>query len=250
MASSNIRLFTVPNFITCLNLLAGCVGIVYGMLGNMSVAMVCLLLAAVFDFLDGFAARLLKSYSEVGVQLDSLADMVTFGLLPAVMLFRVLHNIVALADLPEYAMYAVGFSPFLLTVFSALRLAKFNVDNRQTSVFLGLPTPANGLFFSSFVLAYRDIWSDYIPAELAIYVIPALVVVFCLLLVSEIPMFSLKIKNFSLKKYAVQLLFILLSAAVLALTLEMEMLPAAFSVIILLYIVLSLLRWAFIKKEV
>jgi len=249
MPDRSIRLFTVPNLITCLNLLAGCVGIVCAMQGCLSVAITCVLLAAVLDFLDGFVARLLKQYSLVGVQLDSLADMVTFGTLPAVMLCCVLQKAAVRADIPVCAMHAVAFSPFLLTVFSALRLAKFNVDDRQATSFLGLPTPANALFFSSLAWIYDVVYTD-IPYEVAIYGIPALVLLFCFLLVSEIPMFSLKVKEFSVKKYAFQLALVALSAALIGLSLfKRTSIVEDFAPIILLYIVLSLLKWALTKRK-
>ncbi len=236
MLNDKIRLFTIPNFITCLNLLSGCVGIVFALSGNLNVAMLCILMSAVFDFLDGFVARLLGSFSLVGKQLDSLADIVSFGTLPAVMLFSVLQNLIANCEMSFYGMYIVAFSPFLLTAFSALRLAKFNVDERQTESFMGLPTPANALFISSFSIIYTQL-------TLPVWVVVLAIALFCYLLIAEIPMFSLKIKDFSIKKYAIQLAFVALSAGVLVIMIGVGQLVAAFPVIILLYIVLSTLKW-------
>jgi CDP-diacylglycerol--serine O-phosphatidyltransferase len=247
MGNRNIRLFTAPNAITCLNLLAGCVGVTFALVDACTAAMICVLLAAVFDFLDGLMARLLKQYSPVGVQLDSLADMVSFGLVPALMLHyavisgSVLGLINDTFDIPYIMVWALCCSPFILTVFSALRLAKFNVDNEQTSSFIGLPTPANALFFSSLVVGFggRMDWRIALP----------LVAVFSFLMVSKIPMFSFKIKDFSVKKYAYQLVLVVLSIALTALSFfSYKSVLEAFAPIILLYIVLNLIRWIFTKK--
>ncbi|MDR1226595.1 MAG: CDP-diacylglycerol--serine O-phosphatidyltransferase [Prevotellaceae bacterium] len=234
--ADKIKTATIPNFITCLNLLSGCVGIVLAFGGNNVAAMICLLLAAVFDFFDGFVARLLKSRSPVGVELDSLADMVSFGLLPAAMLFRFISGSVLFLEAPAAVRYIVSYMPFVLTIFSALRLAKFNVDDRQTTSFIGLPTPANALFFSSLSLglgSVNDLWLTL-----------ALIVVFSYLMVSEIPMFSLKIKNFSVKKYAFQLALATLSGVAIAQSFFGGIpVLSAFAPIILLYILLSVAKW-------
>jgi CDP-diacylglycerol--serine O-phosphatidyltransferase len=232
--ANQIRLFTVPNIITCFNLLCGCIGIVLALEGFTFGAMVCVLAAGVFDFLDGFAARLLKAYSPVGVQLDSLADMVSFGTLPAAMLYSVTRGMVAST---EGAYGLLAFSPFLLTVFSAFRLAKFNVDDRQTMSFFGLPTPANALFFASISIICVD-------NSFELWTLLALVALFSFLLVSEIPMFSLKVKDFLPGKYSLQLVFLLLSGAMLLLCpLYSVSVFAAFAPIILLYILLNVIKW-------
>lgn len=238
MEADGISLFTIPNIITCFNLLCGCVGVVFALGGAVQAAMVCMLLAAVFDFLDGFAARLLKAYSTVGKQLDSLADMVSFGLLPAAMLYYVMQKTPVEA---HGAYLLLMFSPFLLTVFSALRLAKFNVDERQTTSFRGLPTPANALFFASATIIYADY-------SLEMWVMLTLIPLFSFLLVCEIPMFSLKVKGYLLARYALQLVFLLLSgAAVLLCLLYAIPVFAVFAPIILLYILLNVAAWVWKK---
>jgi CDP-diacylglycerol--serine O-phosphatidyltransferase len=229
-----IRLFTIPNFITCLNLLAGCVGIVcvWHYDNGLHLAMCCLLAAAVFDFFDGFAARLLKSYSAVGLQLDSLADMVSFGVLPAMMMS---YHLQAAGDdsIPRWLWV---FAPFVLTAFSALRLAKFNVDDRQSISFIGLPVPANALFFGSLTLLCKE--HSFSPWLL---LLPAFV--FAYLLICELPMFSLKVKNFSPRRYAWQIAFVLMSAGVAAGVVLLQWpLLTAFAPIILLYILLSVAK--------
>ncbi|MDR0712264.1 MAG: CDP-diacylglycerol--serine O-phosphatidyltransferase [Prevotellaceae bacterium] len=235
---NKISLLTVPNAITCFNLLCGCGGIISALEGFTRVAMMCMLAAAVFDFLDGFAARVLKAYSPVGKQLDSLADMVSFGVLPASMLYKAMCGILTDAS---GAYVLLVFSPFLLTVFSALRLAKFNVDNRQTDAFVGLPTPANALFFASISIIC-------IEHSLGIWTLPALILLFSFLLVCEIPMFSFKVKDCLPEKYSLQLLFLLLSGIIFLLCpLYSISVFAAFAPIVLLYILLNTIKWIWDK---
>lgn len=174
-----IRLFTLPNAITLLNLLSGCLAAFLAFRGDLQLAFAAIVLAAVFDFLDGFVARLLKSYSAVGKELDSLADLVSFGFAPAAILLELIQR----AGGGYW-----GLASFLLTAFSALRLAKFNVDERQTTSFRGLPTPAVGLLVGAMgCLFITGEWASW-PAGALLAVEGAL----CALLVSEIPMFSLK----------------------------------------------------------
>jgi len=192
----------IPNFITCLNLFSGCVAAYLAFSGNYQGAFGAILLAAVFDFLDGFAARLLKAYSPMGKELDSLADMISFGLAPGAIVFSLLTE----TGINEWLPYA----GFLIPVFSGLRLAKFNIDDRQTSSFLGLPVPANAIFWAG--MAYS--FSPLLLNNLWLFLI--LIVAFSFLLVSEIPMFSLKFKNVSWKDNQNQYLFLLGCAAILA----------------------------------
>ncbi len=185
----------IPNTITCLNLFSGCIAVYCGFTGIYGWAFFFVLLAAIFDFFDGFAARLLKAYSNIGKELDSLADVISFGLVPGAMVFSALQQ----SDLPEY-MALVG---FLIPVFSALRLAKFNIDERQTSSFLGLPTPANAIFWGGLLYSYSDFFI-FQP-----WILVALVLLFSALLVSEIPMFSLKSKGFSWKENKTQYIYLI-----------------------------------------
>jgi CDP-diacylglycerol--serine O-phosphatidyltransferase len=232
--ANKIKLFTVPNVITCFNLLCGCVGIVFALEGFTLGAMVCVLAAAAFDFLDGFAARLLKAYSPIGGQLDSLADMVSFGTLPAAMIYNAMRGMVATA---EGAYVLLLFSPFLLTVFSALRLAKFNIDDRQTASFFGLPTPACALFFASVSVICMD-------SSLGVWTLLALVLLFSVLLVCEIPMFSFKVKDVLAERYSLQLMFLLLSGVMALLCpLYSVSVLAVFAPAVVLYILLNTVRW-------
>ena len=186
----------IPNAITCLNLLSGCVAAIFAFQGDLIVAAWLVYLASLFDFLDGFAARGLKAYSAIGKELDSLADMVSFGFVPALVVYKLIEQSLSV-DFP-FANY-LSFTAFLLAVFSALRLAIFNLDDRQTSSFIGLPTPANGLFWVSIAawLQFKDHLNLLHPGVLLV-----LVLFFSYLLVSNIPMYSLKIKSLSFKANA------------------------------------------------
>lgn len=195
----------VPNLLTSLNLASGSLAIYFVFIGQIKTAVFLMLAAAVFDFLDGFAARLLNVSGPMGKELDSLADMISFGLLPG---FLVLHlqchflfDTTIAQMKPESAVkILICLATLIVPVLSAIRLAKFNIDTRQSDRFIGLPTPANALFFSSLV------WSFYYRAEPVsnewTYSIALLVltIVFSLLLVSEIPMIALKFKSFAFVK--------------------------------------------------
>ncbi len=186
----------IANFITCLNVLAGSLSIVFAFQGDYLWAAYSIAIAGIFDFLDGFAARLLQATSAIGKELDSLCDVISFGLAPSVMAF---HYMQAQGD---YWCYTA----FIMVAFSALRLAIFNLDERQTSSFIGLPTPANALFWAFGIAGVNIVCPDLqIPA----YII-ALLCLFCAyLLVSPLPMFSLKFKNLKYKDNALRYLFLL-----------------------------------------
>lgn len=227
----------VPNAITCLNLFSGCIAVVMAFRGLFFYALLFVILAAVFDFFDGFAARLLHASSPIGKELDSLADMVSFGVAPSVVVFTQLSWL-------DGAGKFLPFGAFLIAVFSALRLAKFNVDDRQTSSFIGLATPANALFFMGLfaivdpltpVASYLEPHRGLIhPILFQPAVVMLLVVFFSCLLVSEIPMFSLKFKSFRWEDNRVRFIFLGLSL-ILLVTLQFVALPF----IILLYLLSS-----------
>ena len=201
----------IPNTITCCNLLSGCIAATYAFEGAYTIAFICIIMGAVFDFFDGLTARALKVSSPIGKELDSLADVVTFGFAPATMVFNWLRECadVHLNALPAFA---VPFLAFLLVAFSALRLAKFNVDERQTSSFIGLPTPANALFWGALVLGSHD---TIVSSPYGWMLVIALVVLFSWLLVAEIPMFSLKFKSLAWKANRTAYIFLLVSLVLL-----------------------------------
>ena len=202
----------IPNTITCCNLLSGCVATMFAFEGMYPFAFVFIIAGAVFDFFDGLSARALGVSSPIGKELDSLADVVTFGFAPAAMVFSWLGEC-ADAHLDMLVAFVVPFVAFLLVAFSALRLAKFNVDERQTSSFIGLPTPANALFWGALVIGAHD---KMVALPYGWLLIIALVVLFSWLLVAEIPMFSLKFKNLSWKSNRTAYTFLLVSLVLLA----------------------------------
>jgi CDP-diacylglycerol---serine O-phosphatidyltransferase len=209
----------VPNLLTSFNLACGSLAIYFVVIGQIKLAVFLMLAAAAFDFFDGFAARLLHVSGPMGKELDSLADVVSFGLLPG---FLVLHlqshflfqTTIAQMNPSSTFEILICLSALIIPILSAIRLAKFNIDTRQSDRFIGLPTPANALFFASLV------WSFYYEPPMAgnqnILIIALLVlsVVFSLLLVSEIPLIALKFKTFDIKtnrfRYAL-ILFAVLS---------------------------------------
>ena len=223
----------IPNTITCCNLLSGCVATMLAFEGNYLCAFLFIIAGAVFDFFDGLTARALKVSSPIGKELDSLADVVTFGFAPSAMVYSWLGECAhANLDIPV-VVSAVPFLAFLLVAFSALRLAKFNVDERQTSSFIGLPTPANALFWGALVLGSHDI---VVVNPYGWMLVLSLVVLFSYLLVAEIPMFSLKFKNLSWKSNRTAYIFLLVSL-VLLIVLGLNGLSA----VIGWYIILSIL---------
>jgi len=227
----------IPNSITSLNLVSGCISIVFALNGQYSAAALFILLAAIFDFMDGFAARLLKAYSPIGKELDSLADIVSFGVAPGMIIFQFMKELSETSGDP----YWIAWFAFLIPVFSALRLAKFNLDERQTTSFLGLPTPANALFWSFGIGFTYDKIAEFPPSPW--FILP-FIFLFSWLLISEIPMFSLKFKHFRWKGNRQQYIFL-----IVCLLLIILLGPAGLSACILWYIILSFLSQNFVKKE-
>lgn len=232
----------IPNILTCMNVLSGCIACVMAFEGNYLWVIIWIIIAAVCDFFDGFFARILKAYSPIGKDLDSLADMVSFGMAPAILVFRFLSDSYTLKTLTFPLAEYIPYLSFMLVIFSALRLAKFNIDERQTNSFIGLPTPPNALFWIS--LCYGlDINKIGMPVSVSFYLVLILIVVFSLLLTSEIPMFSLKVKNFGLKGNELRYLLIVLMIIAVAFG---GLLGIAAG--ILIYIIMSIVSSALIKK--
>lgn len=229
-----IKLFTIPNFITLANLLCGCCSIVASLVwGDLTLAFVLILAAAVCDFLDGATARLLKAYSEIGVQLDSLADMVSFGVAPSVAMYALASQSVSVLALSEGVVAVLCFVPFIMAAFSALRLAKFNIDDTQHEEFCGLPTPANAILCSSLaMLAVRD------GVTVAVEWIALVSVILAVLLVSPVRMFSFKFSSLAWRGNVVRYLF-----AGFALVAILLLRTYSIPLIIVTYIVVSTLLW-------
>ena len=215
---------------TCGNLLCGCLGIVFSFRGDLLLAGALIFLAAVLDFFDGFAARLLNQASPIGKELDSLADMVTFGVLPSMIIFQYLERT---NDSIEIEGMLVSFIAFLLAVFSALRLAKFNIDTRQADSFIGVPTPANAILVASLPFILRTY-----PESQALIINPTVLIgytfIMSFFMVMEVPLLAFKFKNFGWKENQIKYIFFGVSVVLLIL-----LKFAAVPLIVGIYILLS-----------
>ena len=177
----------IPNFVTSMNLLCGILGVAFAFKGRIGIAFPLMLAGAVFDFCDGLTARALHAYSDMGKELDSLADMVTFGVLPSVMFYNLMRTC-------TYADNIWCYIPLLIAVFSGLRLAKFNVDERQHENFIGMATPAGAMICGSLSYFIANEPDSFLGAWASGFIfIPLLSLILCALLVCEIPMFSMKL---------------------------------------------------------
>ncbi len=239
----------IANIVTCMNLLCGSIAIYFLFQNELMIAVYLIFTAAIFDFADGFVARLLHVKSEMGKQLDSLSDVVSFGLAPGIAMFIMLERGLTFWDsrLPEY----LTFIAFIIPVFSAWRLAKFNIDERQTDHFIGLPTPAYALLIFSLLPVSMGAglpswipWHDSLPYFIVhpAVLIP-LTLVFSYLLVSPLPLIAMKFKTFKWGENKLRYLFLFLSLAFILLFYF-----AAGAFIIILYIILSLID-LFIKRK-
>lgn len=222
----------IPNTLTCLNLFSGCIACVMAFEAKYDLALGFIILGAVFDFFDGMMARLLNAPSAIGKDLDSLADDVSFGVAPSIIvfsLFKEMHYPAGMESIAPFFPYLA----FLISVFSALRLAKFNNDTRQSTSFVGLPVPANALFWASLVAGAHDflITDSFNPLYLLV-----LICLFSWLLVAEIPMFSLKFKSLSWKNNKISFIFLIVCIPFLVF-----LGVCSFAAIIVWYILLSLL---------
>lgn len=237
-----MKLINIPNIITCCNLLCGCMAIFYGLQGEVGYASLFIIAGAIFDFFDGMTARALGISGPIGKEIDSLADAVSFGIAPAILAYQIAQGVFG----PEAN--AIDFAlAMIMAAFSALRLAKFNCDERQTLSFIGLPTPSNALFWIglTFVCRLDSVHAWLISLNPEVFGILWLVVILCMsfLLISEIPMFSLKLKkgHNGFAENKARYIFLGLTAVILIVSsiLGLEYLAASPALIILLYILLS-----------
>jgi CDP-diacylglycerol--serine O-phosphatidyltransferase len=203
----------IPNIITLLNLFSGTIAITLAFKGDYSGVVIWVFIAAIFDFFDGMAARLLKAYSPLGKELDSLADVVSFGVAPATALYVLMIDNFNYPDVLQLIRHLMPYIAFLIPVFAAYRLAKFNIDTRQAHSFIGLPTPANGLFWISYCYTIDKF---AIQNDIIIYVTVIAVIFMSILMISEIPMFSFKSKNKGVKGNKKQITQILISITFVA----------------------------------
>lgn len=226
----------IPNSITCCNLFSGCIACTMAFEGYFVWALAFIVLGAVFDFFDGMAARLLGVVSPMGLQMDSLADDITFGLTPAVMVFTYMQQITGSLE-PLFVSTILPYSAFLIAVFSALRLAKFNIDKRQTTSFMGLPTPANALFWASLVAGAGD-WIATL--NYGWFLVLALILLSSFLLICDIPMFSMKFKRLAWRANKRRYIFLIVALPMLSLGLVSAV--AIISWYVILSVILAMKR--------
>lgn len=264
----------IPNLFTAGNLVGGILAIIFTLTGRVDIAPYCIFISALFDFLDGFMARLLKVPSEIGKQLDSLADMVTFGVAPGLIIFVLMGGLVwfdfegrtysfeniessinngnvSATVVPFSFLKFLPFIAFLIPVFALFRLAKFNLDTRQSDAFIGLPTPAMTLFFAVLPILFNSTYVGVLDASIHLsswevltakslsspYTLAILSVIFAILMVVELPLFALKFKHFKWSGNEIRYIFLTLSVVLLA-TLFLWAIP----LIVILYVILSLIN--------
>ena len=233
-----------------MNLLSGCLAVIFVVEGDPLTAAYLVLAAALFDFLDGFMARLLNASSPIGGDLDSLADMVTFGVVPGLMLLHYLEESTGwvLEGLGSFLEHPLLLVPFAVPVFSALRLAKFNVDTRQTDSFRGLPTPASALWVVSFPLIIQfmpyHLWWDPENVTVDRWLVLGSAVGLSLMMVSDIPLMALKFKGFGWRGNEVRYVFLIISLVLLII-----LQPVAIPIILSLYLVISIINNLFVSKN-
>jgi len=232
----------IPNSITCCNLISGCIATCFAFFHDPELALLWIIIGAIFDFFDGMSARALHVSSPIGKELDSLADDITFGVAPSTILFSQL----LVLDTPNFLAPLASFLPFvayLMAAFSALRLAKFNLDERQSMGFIGMPTPANALFWGSLIISSHE-WLESFS-----YSYPLLILLMLLsswLLISEIPMFALKFKHWGWQGNQLRYGFVIISALVVIANIVLsgyEGFLKAWWIVIALYVLVSCVAW-------
>lgn len=235
----------IPNILTLLNLLCGCIAIVFISKLRFDLAFYFVCLGIFFDFFDGFFARKFGVAGPLGVQLDSLADMVTSGVAPGYVMYQMLSfdgSFMKITD--DLSFFQVSFLGFIITLGACYRLANFNIDTRQSDSFIGLPTPANALFIMSLPLVIEECHFLTLSELLNIkWVLLAITMISAYVMNAEIPLFSLKIKNFSFQKYKLQIGFLVVSIVMIA-TLQYLAIP----LIIMTYVLLSVANNMLAKK--
>ena len=230
----------IPNLITLLNLFSGCIALVFAFESDFAMSFYFVSLGIFLDFFDGFFARLFNVSSPLGLQLDSLADMVTSGAVPGLVMYQMMSN----NNATEGMMQFFPFLGFIIALGSCYRLANFNIDTRQTDSFIGLPTPANALFILSLPLVLQFSESLFVLELLTNqWFLLVITVLSAYMLNAEIPLFSLKIKKFSFKENALQIIFLILSVLLLIFFQYLGI-----PLLILLYVLLSVLNNKVLQK--
>lgn len=220
----------IPNTLTSCNLISGCIAVTFALCARADLAFLFIVIGAVFDFFDGMSARLLNVSSPIGKELDSLADDVTFGVAPSAIIFDTL-SVMEYPSWMECSRPILPFFAFVMAAFSALRLAKFNLDERQTTSFIGLPTPANALFWASLVVGFPELVES---GRYTVFAFLIMICVSCYMLIAEFPMFALKFKHWGFKENKLKYIFLLTCIPIILL-----LGLGAFAPIIAWYVILS-----------
>ena len=239
----------IPNIITLFNVLSGTIGIVAVLNGNWLAGFILMIAGAVFDFFDGMVARLLGVSSPVGKELDSLADVISFGVLPGMMMYMMMLRVHELDFISIYGVRLAPYFAFLIPMMSAMRLAKFNLDERQTSSFIGLPTPANALFIGAISIAFNNLCPCSTIHQIissAWFLYPATIIL-SILLVAELPLFALKFKNLKWKNNEFRFIFII--GSLILLGVFYQWVYMAVIIIIPSYILLSVIENIFFGNK-
>lgn len=236
----------IPNTLTCCNLVSGCIATSFAFGGNPEMALLWIIIGAVFDFFDGMSARLLHVSSPIGKELDSLADDVAFGVAPATIVFSQLY-VMEYPEFLEPLRPVLPYAAFIIAAFSALRLAKFNLDERQTTSFIGVPTPANALFWGSLVV-FNPFWLE--GNSWSVFVVLAMILITSYLLVCEMPLFALKFKQWSFKGNEIKYCFAILTLIILVVSVIVDGAKGFLEgwwLVILTYVIISAIL--FLKKK-
>jgi len=238
----------IPNTITLLNLVCGCLAIISTFHKTFELTAILVILAAILDFFDGFAARMLSVHSEMGKQLDSLADMVTFGVVPGFVMYQLIIFAIGSSSAyigPDEPVWYLAYIALLIPVFSAYRLAKFNIDTRQSDSFIGVPTPANALFICFLPMLMIPEGNPIADLLLKPYVLIVICIIQSYLMIAEIPLIALKFKKFTFSGNEWRYILIML-AFILLVILKQKAVP----LIIILYVILSLLQNSLSKPKI
>lgn len=237
----------IPNFLTLMNLLSGCLSILATIEGYSVWSGIFIFVAVFFDFFDGFSARLLKATSSIGKELDSLADLISFGLAPSFIVFTFLKSYLLInhIEISDFTLSKILIlsSPFLIVLFSAVRLAKFNIDERQSNDFIGLPTPANAIFFAwlPILLSKYDLTAFFLILNLKNLIV--MTIIHSLMLVSPFPLFSLKIQSLEWNKNKIRYIFLIISILIVII-LKMYSVP----IIIWTYMLIGIIRYFTVRR--
>ncbi len=233
----------IPNFITLGNLLSGVVALV---VDSLELSLLLIFIAAVLDFLDGLVARLLGVSGEMGKQLDSLADVVTFGVVPSVLVFRFLNDFIVPASLVEYLILSI---PFLMSLAGAWRLARFNIDTEQTSYFKGLPIPANGIFWIGYLMLFNPTNPIIGDFSLVIALTIVMSLVMSLIMISKIKILNFKVKSLQWKGNESRYVFLIIATFIIFWSIFKQRPFLAVPACILLYLITSIIHYYILQKN-